>query len=233
MSTLRVSAIIPAAGLGRRLGEQKQFKSLAGIPLLFHTLAPFLHTEIIKEIILVVPKNELDKIRRYIISISADKPVQVVIGGEKRQDSVKKGLLAVSSNSKLVCIHDAARPFVTQKLICDSINACKNADGAIVALQSKDTVKFSENNMVEKTINRDKVWLAQTPQTFKKEKLFKALENADLLNLTGTDESALMESMGYSIRLIEGLANNFKVTTLEDWQYAEYLINQKIEDISS
>tara|TARA_A100001037_G_scaffold73952_1_gene66163 strand:- start:3196 stop:3882 length:687 start_codon:yes stop_codon:yes gene_type:complete len=227
VTALRVSAIIPAAGLGQRFGEKKQFKLLAGRPLLFHTLIPFFHTEKIREIILVLPDNELDKIRRDVISISGGKPVQFVTGGQRRQDSVKNGLQAASANSDFVCIHDAARPFVTKKLICDSINACKNVDGAVIALPSKDTVKFSEDGMVEKTIDREKVWLAQTPQTFNKEKLLKALKNADLLNINGTDESVLMEFMGYSIRLAVGHTNNFKVTTFEDWQRAESLVIQK------
>lgn len=226
---MKVSVIIPAAGSGQRFGEAKQFKQLAGRPLFFHTIIPFLQSDKIQEIILVVPRDEVENVHRDVISMSAGKPIQVVAGGERRQDSVKNGVNAIDTQSTLVCIHDAARPFVTEDLIRDSIAACEKADGAVVALPSKDTVKFSENGTIVKTIDRQKIWLAQTPQTFQKDKLIKALNNADSLNLNGTDESFLMESMGYKIKLVEGHPENFKVTTSEDWVRAEDLCSRRTQ----
>ena len=218
---MKVSAIIPAAGSGERFGEEKQFKLLSGRPLFFHTLKLFLQSDYIDEIIVAVPSANVDSTHRDVLSMSAGKPVKVVAGGTRRQDSVKNGIDVSDSHSTLVCIHDAARPFVTEDLIQRSISACEFADGAVVGIPSKDTVKFSENGLVKETLDREKIWLAQTPQCFHKNKLLQALYYAETENLTGTDESALMEAMGFSIKLVEGDSNNFKITTKDDWIRAE------------
>jgi len=218
---MKVSAIIPAAGSGERFGEEKQFKLLSGRPLFFHTLKLFLQSDYIDEIIVAVPSANVDSTHRDVLSMSAGKPVKVVAGGTRRQDSVKNGIDVSDSHSTLVCIHDAARPFVTEDLIQRSISACEFADGAVVGIPSKDTVKFSENGLVKETLDREKIWLAQTPQCFHKNKLLQALDHAETENLTGTDESALMEAMGFSIKLVEGESNNFKITTKDDWIRAE------------
>ena len=218
---MKVSAIIPAAGSGERFGEEKQFKLLSGRPLFFHTLKLFLQSDYIDEIIVAVPSANVDSTHRDVLSMSVGKPVKVVAGGTRRQDSVKNGIDVSDSDSTLVCIHDAARPFVTEDLIQRSISACEFADGAIVGIPSKDTVKFSENGLVKETLDREKIWLAQTPQCFHKNKLLQALYYAETENLTGTDESALMEAMGFSIKLVEGDSNNFKITTKDDWIRAE------------
>ena len=218
---MKVSAIIPAAGSGERFGEEKQFKLLSGRPLFFHTLKLFLQSDYIDEIIVAVPSANVDSTHRDVLSMSAGKPVKVVTGGTRRQDSVKNGIDVSDSNSTLVCIHDAARPFVTEDLIQRSISACEFADGAVVGIPSKDTVKFSENGLVKETLDREKIWLAQTPQCFHKNKLIQALYYAETENLTGTDESALMEAMGFSIKLVDGDSNNFKITTKDDWIRAE------------
>ena len=218
---MKVSAIIPAAGSGERFGVEKQFKLFSGRPLIFHTLKLFLQSDYIDEIIVAVPSANVDSTHRDVLSMSAGKPVKVVAGGTRRQDSVKNGIDVSDSHSTLVCIHDAARPFVTEDLIQRSISACEFADGAVVGIPSKDTVKFSENGLVKETLDREKIWLAQTPQCFHKNKLLQALYYAETENLTGTDESALMEAMGFSIKLVEGDSNNFKITTKDDWIRAE------------
>ena len=218
---MKVSAIIPAAGSGERFGEEKQFKLFSGRPLIFHTLKLFLQSDYIDEIIVAVPSANVDSTHRDVLSMSAGKPVKVVAGGTRRQDSVKNGIDVSDSHSTLVCIHDAARPFVTEDLIQRSISACEFADGAVVGIPSKDTVKFSENGLIKATLDREKIWLAQTPQCFHKNKLIQALYYAETENLTGTDESALMEAMGFSIKLVDGDSNNFKITTKDDWIRAE------------
>ena len=140
---MKVSAIIPAAGSGERFGEEKQFKLLSGRPLFFHALKLFLQSDYIDEIIVAVPSANVDSTHRDVLSMSAGKPVKVVSGGTRRQDSVKNGIDVSDSDSTLVCIHDAARPFVTEDLIQRSISACEFADGAIVGIPSKDTIKIS------------------------------------------------------------------------------------------
>jgi len=220
----KISAIIPSAGSGSRFGEVKQFKDLAGQPLIFHSINLFIRCSIIDEVVVVVQEKYVKPIYHDILSISAGKPIKSIAGGLNRQDSVQNGVLAADSESTLVCIHDAARPFVTEDLIITSVSACEKYDGAIVALPSLDTVKLSEGEKVKETIDRKKVWFAQTPQTFQKSKLIQALNMAKRQNLVATDESTLMEHMGFSIGLVEGHANNFKITTKEDWERAENLI---------
>ena len=227
---MKVSAIIPAAGSGERFGEEKQFKLLSGRPLFFHTLKLFLQSDYIDEIIVAVPSANVDSTHRDVLSMSAGKPVKVVAGGTRRQDSVKNAIDVSDSHSTLVCIHDAARPFVTEDLIQRSISACEFADGAVVGIPSKDTVKFSENGFVKETLDREKIWLAQTPQCFHKNKLLQALYYAETKNLTGTDESALMEAMGFSIKLVEGNSNNFKITTKDDWIRAEIVAVRQAQE---
>ncbi len=220
----KISAIIPSAGSGSRFGEVKQFKDLAGQPLIFHSINLFIRCSIIDEVVVVVQEKYVKPIYHDILSISAGKPIKSIAGGLNRQDSVQNGVLAADSESTLVCIHDAARPFVTEDLIITSVSACEKYDGAIVALPSLDTVKLSEGEKIKETIDRKKVWFAQTPQTFQKTKLIQALNMAKRRNLVATDESTLMEHMGFSIGLVEGHANNFKITTKEDWERAENLI---------
>lgn len=226
---MKVSAIIPAAGSGERFGEEKQFKLFSGRPLLFHTLKLFLQSDYIDEIIVAVPSASVDSTHRDVLSMSAGKPVKVVAGGTRRQDSVKNGIDVSDSHSTLVCIHDAARPFVTEDLIQRSISACEFADGAVVGIPSKDTVKFTENGFIKETLDREKIWLAQTPQCFHKNKLIQALYYAETENLTGTDESALMEAMGFSIKLVDGESNNFKITTKDDWIRAELVASRQAQ----
>ena len=217
---MKVSAIIPAAGLGVRLGEEKQFKLLAGYPLFIHSIRAFINSPKIDEIVIVVPKNKKKIIYDWLTPISHKKNIVVTHGGFKRQDSVKNGVLSSDSNSSLICIHDAARPFITSKIIEECITSAKNSDGAVVAIPSTSTVKYSRNNIIEKTINRDNVWLAQTPQVFWRDKLLKAYNNLGKTDII-TDESVLMEKMGYKISLVSGDEANFKITTLEDWKRAE------------
>ncbi len=215
-----ISAIITAAGSGNRFGEIKQFKVLEGQPLYQYSLKVFLSVKIFDEIILVVPEGNQDIIKQEIKKIS-DKPVKIAIGGINRQDSVKNGIQASSANTDLVVIHDAVRPFVTKELIESCISACSCSDGAVIAVRPVDTIKYSKDHIIEKTIDRGFVWMAQTPQVFNKAKLLKAYKNHNLDNYIITDESSIMEDMGYAITIVPGLENNFKITTIEDWNRAE------------
>ena len=213
-----------AAGSGSRFGEKKQFKLLKGIALYFYSLNKFLQCEEINEIILVVPESRVADVKKEITNIKKTKKILVINGGSRRQDSVKNGLLSVSSKSQLVCIHDGARPFVSEKLIQQSIVACSNNDGSIVANPNFDTLKICEKGYVKKTIDRNNVWMAQTPQTFWKANLLDAIVIAEKKNMEVTDESSLMESLGYKVSVVQGNYNNFKITSREDWERAANLI---------
>ena len=220
------AAIVPAAGYGIRFGETKQFKLLDKTPLFIHTLTPFLQSKDIREIILVVPRKSLSTIKKTISSFQNGKNVIAVSGGSNRQDSVYKGLKRVSQSCNIVCIHDGARPFVSVDLIESTILACVNFDGVVAAIKATDTVKLvTHGSRVQKTLDRNKIWLAQTPQTFKKKELNKALLSAQKKNIVGTDEAMIMEKIGYSIGIIEGSNRNIKITTRKDWRQAEAIMS--------
>ena len=216
------TAIITAGGSGQRFGELKQFKRLNGQPLYEYSLKTFIDVSLFGEIILVVPVENQKTIEQQ-VKKKYKSLVKVIVGGMNRQDSVKNGVMNSSSKTDLVVIHDASRPFITKKLIKDCILACSNSDGAIIALQPFDTIKYSKSNVVEKTIDREKVWMAQTPQAFIKEKILEAYNNK-LDELIMTDESSMMESMGYKIKIVGGSENNFKITTDDDWKRAEMVL---------
>ena len=220
------AAIIPAAGTGVRFGEAKQFKLLEQKPLIFHTLSSFLQSKEIKEIVLVVSKDRLSITKKAMYSSLRKKNIKVVLGGRHRQDSVYEGLKAVSQSCNIVCIHDGARPFVSTELIESTIRACVNFDGVVAAIKATDTVKLvTHGSRVQKTLDRNKIWLAQTPQTFKKKELNKALLSAQKKNIFGTDEAMIMEEMGYSVGIIEASNRNIKITTREDWRHAEAIMS--------
>lgn len=216
------TAVITAGGSGQRFGELKQFKKLNGQPLYEHSLKTFIDVSLFGEIILVVPVENQKTIEQQ-VKKKYKSLVKVIVGGMNRQDSVKNGVMNSSSKTDLVVIHDASRPFITKKLIKDCILACSNSDGAIIALQPFDTIKYSKSNVVEKTIDREKVWMAQTPQAFIKEKILEAYNNK-LDELIMTDESSMMEGMGYKIKIVRGSENNFKITTDNDWKRAEMVL---------
>ena len=220
------AAIITAAGSGKRFGEYKQFKILGEVPLLFHSVKTFSHIKEIAEIILVVPKQNVDEIKKVVRCNYKKNKIKVISGGQHRQESVCNGLNAVSEFSNIVSIHDGAMPFVTEGIIRTNISECKNFDGIVTAIRATDTIKLVEKKIIKNTIERDKVWIAQTPQTFNKKKLIKAFSSAKKSNFLGTDESVLMEKCGYSIKLIEGSKHNLKITNQEDWEYAKTMVER-------
>ena len=220
-SPLKVGAVVPSAGQGVRFGKKKQFKLLGRHPLLFHTLTSFLECDDIAEIVVVVPEVDLETRSRDLDSFTSIKPVKTVAGGAQRQDSVLKGCMALSENVEIIAVHDAARPFVTPELISATIAGCNEADGCIAALPSKDTVKQVSENNIHRTIDRDSIWLAQTPQTFHKDILINALQQ----DMVATDEASMVEAAGGTVVVTEGFVGNFKITTSEDWKLAQNIIN--------
>ena len=220
-SPLKVGAVVPSAGQGVRFGKKKQFKLLGRQTLLFHTLTSFLECDDIAEIVVVVPEVDLETRSRDLDSFTSIKPVKTVAGGAQRQDSVLKGCMALSENVEIIAVHDAARPFVTPELISATIAGCNEADGCIAALPSKDTVKQVYENNIHRTIDRDSIWLAQTPQTFHKDILINALQQ----DMVATDEASMVEATGGTVLVTEGFVGNFKITNREDWRLAENIIN--------
>ena len=224
---VKVSAIIPAAGSGSRFGEEKQFKILSGRPLWAYTLDPFIKSSLINEILFIVPEiyiNTVQSSESFIIA-SKKKEIKVIPGGPKRTDSVLNGLYSTKKTNGLVCIHDAVRPFIRESFITETVSSCKDFDGAVLAIPSVDTVKVVKDEIINKTIDRTIIWMAQTPQTFHRDKLLDAFKNN--FNVHVTDESVLMELSGYSIKIINGDAENFKITNKLDWELAKIIVGKK------
>jgi len=219
-SLFNVGAVLPAAGIGVRFGEKKQFKYLANKPLFLYALNVFLKCKQISEIVIVTNKEDLENIYKETESLKTKKPIKVVVGGARRQDSVMNGCLTLSESIEFVTIHDIVRPFVTNDLILSTILGCNNNDGCIAALLSNDTVKEVQNLNIIRTIDRDKIWLAQTPQTFNKRVLLEAMTNH-----SATDESSMVEAAGGLVTVTQGSIMNFKITTIDDWELAEKVIN--------
>ena len=224
---VKVSAIIPAAGSGSRFGEEKQFKILNGRPLWAYTLDSFIKSSLINEIVFIVPETYINTIQssESFIIASKKKEIKVIPGGPKRTDSVLNGLYSTKKTNGLVCIHDAARPFIRESFITETVNSCKDFDGAVLAIPSVDTVKVVKDEIINKTIDRTIIWMAQTPQTFHRDKLLDAFKNN--INVHVTDESVLMELSGYSIKIINGDAENFKITNKLDWELAKIIVGRK------
>ncbi len=224
----KVSAVIPAAGSGSRFGEEKQFKLIRGKPLWVYTLKPFIDSSLIDELIFVLPEKSISIIessKAYEL-FSRKKEIKLVPGGAKRKDSVLNGLLLTKKTNSLICIHDVARPLIKQSLIDKTINGIKNFDGCILGLPSTDTVKIVDENTVHSTIDRNIVWMVQTPQVFLRDKLLKAYKEHN--SVEATDESTLMELMGFSIKVINGDINNIKITSKIDMEIAKIIMKKKI-----
>ena len=221
-----VSAVIVAAGKGIRMNDtvRKQYLPLAGRPVLAHSLTLFEECNLINKIILVVPEDDFDFCRKEILPAGSEKTVRLVPGGEKRQDSVYNGLLAADENTDIVVIHDGVRPFIHIEMLELCISGAKEAGACILGIPVQDTVKQVESGYIIKTLERDNLWLAQTPQAFQYEIIRKAHENARLKGYAGTDDAFLVEKMGNRVKIIKGSKNNIKITTREDLKLAEIML---------
>ncbi|HUN54975.1 MAG TPA: 2-C-methyl-D-erythritol 4-phosphate cytidylyltransferase [Smithella sp.] len=224
---MKTVAIIPAGGAGTRLKSHvaKQFLLLDGLPILVHTLNVFQESKDIDDIIVALPPDELVSIRQELIEkYNLTKIKMTVPGGNQRQDSVRNCLEAIEGECGMVVIHDAVRPFVTQELITQVVDAAKKSGAASAGVKAKDTIKeTTEDHNVWATLPRHNLWLTQTPQAFKFELLKEAYKNAYDENFYGTDDASLIERMGKQVKMVEGFYANIKITTKEDMMIADAL----------
>jgi len=215
---MKVSAIIPAAGMGIRMGSSipKQFLLLDGKPILQHTLSVLDQCSIVNEIILVVSEKEIENARQQ-IQDSYPKVAKVIVGGKERQDSVYNGLQNLDSKADIVVVHDGVRPFVSEELIRESVEAARDFGAAITAIPVSDTIKkVNKEGVVESTIDRSGLWRVQTPQTFQVSLLKEAFAKAQSDNFYGTDEGSLIEYLGRDVKVVPGSELNIKITRSED-----------------
>ena len=227
---MNVTAIIPAAGSGTRLKSKvhKPFYPLCGRSLLAHTLDVFEACLAVDQIVLVVSDGMVERCSNEIIDAYGYKKVKEVIqGGEKRQDSVYNGLQAVENDCDIVVVHDGARPFVTTELIAKSVELCQENRAVITAVPPKDTIKRGEGGFVFSTLDRSKLWIVQTPQTFSYDLIIKAYEKAEQDRFYGTDDASLVERLGVKVKILEGSYDNIKITTQEDVYLAEKFLEKR------
>jgi len=225
---MQTSVIIPAAGLGKRIGSEKpkQYFEINGVPILIKTIKIFDEIDSVESIVIPVHSEWFSYTKELIEKFDCKKVKEITIGGTERQDSVFAGLhLKPVQESEIVLIHDAVRPFATPKLIQDLINAAEDYGAAIPAIQPKDTVKEKSNKgFVAKTLDREKLIMIQTPQAFWTNVAINAYEKAQVAGYRGTDSSALVEFVGYKVYIVEGEETNFKITTPTDLEYAKLML---------
>lgn len=219
-----VAAIIAAGGRGQRLGaaEPKQLLLVGGRPILERSVAPFIASGRIDEIVVVLPPELACEPPAYLRQTS--KPLAVVAGGDRRQDSVAAGFDLVADRADLIVVHDAARPFVTSELIARTVDAALEAGAAIPALAARDTVKEVRQGdgsarIVHRTLPRDAIVLVQTPQAFRTGILREAIA-LGRGGVEATDEATLAERAGHVVRVVEGDPRNVKITTPEELEAA-------------
>ncbi|MBR3624708.1 MAG: 2-C-methyl-D-erythritol 4-phosphate cytidylyltransferase [Selenomonadaceae bacterium] len=218
-----VAAMFPAAGSGRRMGAKKNkvLLSLDGKPILVHTLRKFSNSPSVDFLVVIAGENEIDEVGRILEDEADLKPYKIVAGGSERQYSVENGLKALPDDAEIVLVHDAARPLVAVDTIEKVISAVREKGAAIAAVPEKNTVKVVENGIIVDTPKREKLYAAQTPQGFKRDVLLNAYEKARKDGFLGTDDSSLVERMGFSVHIVIDDDKNIKLTTPSDLKMAE------------
>jgi 2-C-methyl-D-erythritol 4-phosphate cytidylyltransferase len=226
----KVSAIIPAAGSGTRIGGEikKQFLPLKGKPIIVYTLQQFEHCSDVDEVAMAVPESAMAEMESIIARYRLHKVSKVVLGGAKRQDSVQNVLnRLVLKDSDIVLVHDGVRPFIETKRISHLIKVCKDYNAAVLAVQPKDTIRRSTGgDFFDQTLDRTALWLIQTPQAFRSKLLVKAFEKAKKDKFYSTDEAALVERLGIKVRIVEGSYDNIKITTPEDLELGMLILDR-------
>lgn len=227
-------AILAAGGLGLRMGADrpKQLLPLAGVPILVHSCRALLKVPGLECIVMVAAKTHMSQCR-HCCATFLDKEqlarLRFTPGGQSRQDSVRAGLAQLPPALPLVMVHDAARPLVQPELFLRCLEAAARHGAAIAALPLSDTLKAVDatDARIQHTVDRSRLWQAQTPQAMYRHLLLQAYQRADADGFQGTDEAALLEHAGITVRVVEGSPRNMKITRPEDLSLAEILLREK------
>ncbi len=225
------AAIIPAAGQGKRMGSPvpKQFLELAGVPILVHTVRLFLDLPEFITVVVPVAEDQIDKtgaLADHFFTRNQRSRLIVTPGGQTRQESVRAGLAVLPDQVNVILVHDGARPLVS----ADIIQAClKNAlQGAVIAaVEVKDTLKLVIDSRIEKTVGRQNLFQAQTPQGAQRSLFEQAFSKAEQDNFIGTDEASLFEHAGIDVTVVPGSADNIKITRSEDLKLAQAILKSR------
>ena len=214
----KFAAVLPAGGLGKRMGGNipKQLLVLGGKPVYRYSLETFLSMDEIAEVVMAVPADWKDHFEK---DFSHPK-LMIVVGGAERWQSVENGVNALTSNAEFVLVHDVARPFISKEIILDVCKTLVEKGSCLVAKPAVDTIKIAKDGCVQQTIDRNTVWLAQTPQAASialLKKLYGRIA-AEPLNFTPTDEASILEYFGENVYIVKGNTLNDKLTTPEDFE---------------
>jgi len=238
---MKVAAILPAAGLGTRMGRssaekagtsRKQFMLLDGAPILLHSVRKFAASPRVDEIVVAVRRDDLGWVTELLEREVRGKRVRVVEGGNSRQESVENALAALDRDTTLVAVHDAVRPFIDLETIDKVIAEAAESGAAIVGVVPVDTVKTVAKAQTNKakiraTLPRDKLVLAQTPQVFRYDLLRRAFDAARADGFTGTDESSLVERLEVEVSVVPGSDRNIKITKPSDMDLARLFLEEE------
>jgi 2-C-methyl-D-erythritol 4-phosphate cytidylyltransferase len=215
-----IGALIVGAGQSERMGRDKMSLVLAGKPLLAWSVDTCQNYNLLTKIVIVLNDNNINFGRKLVSERAWSKVISLCLGGKRRQDSVREGLNALGKCDWII-IQDAARPFLTSDLLDNGLNAAKETGAAVAAVPVKDTIKQSDSNrVVQETLQRDRLWMIQTPQVFRFDIISKAYS---CINNDATDDASLVEQSGGKIKLYQGSYGNIKITTPEDVIFAEAL----------
>jgi 2-C-methyl-D-erythritol 4-phosphate cytidylyltransferase len=221
------TVLLPAAGSGKRMGagQNKLFLKLRDVPILIHTLRVFENDPMCQHIVLAVKKEEQTYIEQLLLKHEITKVAAITEGGAERQHSVYACLKA-SPSQGIVLVHDAARPFIKRGIIHQLVETATQSRAAVAAVRAKDTMKKVEDGIIQETVDRESLWIIQTPQAFQFELLEKAERLANEEGYLGTDEAMLVERLGERVHIVESTYDNVKMTTKEDLLFGDVILNK-------
>jgi 2-C-methyl-D-erythritol 4-phosphate cytidylyltransferase len=225
---VRVAAVLAAAGVGQRMAsrEPKQYLLLAGVPVLLHAVRPFLELAAVRRVIVALPPAQAASPPDWLVAL--DPRIRVVAGGATRGDSVRQALQVTEPDTDIVLIHDAARPLVTAAVIERTLRAVTSACGAIAAVPVSDTIKrVDAKRRIIATPDRSDLWRAQTPQAFPRGLILEAYRRAAADGVDATDDAALVERYGGQVVVVQGAADNLKLTEPADLRLAEAVLEAR------
>jgi 2-C-methyl-D-erythritol 4-phosphate cytidylyltransferase len=239
---MKVVAIIPAAGLGTRMGKasvehsgmsRKQFMLLDGAPIAIHTIRKFVASTRVDTILVAMRPEDMASFRDLLDKESYSKPVRLVEGGRNRQESVGNCLAQIAeSDADVVAVHDAVRPFVSVAQIDESIEQAGRDGAVILAIPPVDTIKQVSRTVIRSTLSRERIVLAQTPQVFRTALLKRAFAQAEQDGFTATDEASLVEHLGEDVQVMMGSDRNIKITRPSDMALARLFFDEERQQLA-
>ncbi|WDV06817.1 2-C-methyl-D-erythritol 4-phosphate cytidylyltransferase [Lysinibacillus irui] len=225
---MHYEVVLPAAGSGKRMGagQNKLFLELLDKPILIHTLEVFQQDPFCTGIWLAVKPEERVYIQGLLEQFGITKVKGLPAGGAERQHSVHSCMKEMQQVD-IVLVHDAARPFITHDIIANLVQSAHQNGAAIAGVRAKDTMKKVRNGIIEETVDRDSLWMIQTPQAFQYDLIVEAEEVAEKVGFLGTDEAMLVERLGHTVHIVESSYENVKMTTQEDLLFGEAILRKR------